>query len=185
MIRLALNLSALRWFSCSQYFRHEHYSTFFLSRLDFWLFWHVCVQHSVQDVNSLSTLFAKGCATIWPACICLRLRVVLPECKEPHQCFFCSHLTHPHHYLATLAAPCPCSTMCANLKKSLVMVHETASIWYFLRLCVVFKLLVLKSTVQHAIATVYHPLAGQEQLQSSGRWYARKVSQTSSHPRVI
>ena len=98
--------------------------------------------------------------------------------------FFCSHLTHPHHYLAILAAPCPCSTICANLKKSVVMVHETASIWYFLRLCVVFKLLVLKSTVQHAIATVYHPLAGQEQLQAveddmQGKWVKLQVTQES------
>lgn len=64
------------------------------------------------------------------------------------------------------------------------MVHETASIWYFLRLCVVFKLLVLKSTVQHAIATVYHPLAGQEQLQAvedgmQGKWVKLQVTQES------
>ena len=47
-IRLGLNLSAVRWFSCSQHFRHEHCSTFFLSRSHFWLFWHVCVQRWVK-----------------------------------------------------------------------------------------------------------------------------------------
>lgn len=49
--------------------------------------------------------------------------------------------------------------------------EEVAGAWncfnmIFLETLVILKLLVLKITVQHAIATVYHPLSGQEQPQA-------------------
>ena len=101
---------------------------------------------------------------------------------------FCSRPTHPHHYLAVFGSAMSMFDNVCNLEKSVVHASlrncfNTSMIFLETLLCL--QDIGLEEYCPSCYCYSISPPGWTRTASSSGRWYARRVSVISSHPRVI